>query len=62
MGVHAPLAVLDRRAGDQFDPQVVTAFRPVVGDDSVAAAPALVLPPACLVDPQPLLAAPGEAS
>ena len=61
MGVHAPLAVLNRRAGDQFDPQVVTAFRPVVGG-SVAAAPALVLPPAGLVDPRPLLAAPGEAS
>ena len=56
------LAELDRLAGAQFDPEVVTAFWAIVGDDRVAAPPELVLPLTGLVDRQPLLAAPGEAT
>ena len=56
------LAELDRLAGAQFDPEVVTAFRAVVGDEHGVAAREPVLAPVGLLDRQPLLAVPGEAS
>ena len=55
------LAELDRLAGAQFDPDVVTAFRAVIGDEHGVAADELVLAPAALVDSRALLAVPGEA-